>query len=163
MRHNFRYVKFFTPKGIGYATVSIDWEKERVTDSIYHLRYVAGVALCSPRDKLLKSLGRKIADGRRQFRGQEHVVTCGDCQYITDAEFRTLVPQLIADFVASDGSGPPRWVMEAVEADRFELGLRQTPTTVISLDEIFDRDFAREEEKESASNACTKTSLEVTV
>jgi hypothetical protein len=126
-RHSYRYVKFYTPKGTGYAVVSMDWQKLSIpANNDHRLTYVAGVAFCSPHDNFFKKKGRMIADGRKQRQVNATTVRgCSESRYVTNADFKAILSDVILSAEVGHTHAPPAWAVEAVLAKRFELGLKQ--------------------------------------
>ncbi len=118
-RNNFRYVVFETSQGRGYATFCLLWTKNN-----NNLIYNVGISFCSPHDRFVKKMGRKISTGRlasgKTFKGN---MTCGNSFYITNSEFEKVLSKLFEDEAVV-----PTWAQKAYSKKNYHLGLKSNQT-----------------------------------
>lgn len=127
--HNFRYIQFKTPVGIGYACVSLTWEK---VDS--KISYTAGISFCSPKDVFNKHRAREMADNRRigarlKSRNMNHsglIAAIEDTKFISNSEFDKVLRDLMTNLsVRPNSTMVPNWASKAFHGDTYILGLTQ--------------------------------------
>lgn len=125
-RQNYRYVQFQTPTGRGYACVSFTWERHGDV-----IKYVAGIAFCSPLDAFSKSLARSSAERRRV--GSDRVKSKNKrvvsqvsspnptTTFITNKEFDAIFRDVIS--AVSSKNEVPKWALDAVDVSDIHFGL----------------------------------------
>ena len=125
--HNFRYIQFRTPTGVGFACVSIEWTK---VDS--RIDYTAGVSFCSPKDIFDKRRAREMANNRRigkrlhskNMNYSGSVAVIDETKFISNSEFDRIFRNFMSNAPAS-GTRIPNWASKALHLDAYTLGLTQ--------------------------------------
>lgn len=120
INYGWRYVKFNTPKGVGYLGILFEYKKWE-HDGEYRVAYIPGVAFCSPLDQFNKKLARKIAKGRLSATvgWSEPLPTSSSC-YVTNKDFNIILSDIMMTC-----KSVPSWALEAYLRGDFTFGLRK--------------------------------------
>ena len=118
MKRNYRYVRFKTPKGVGYALFGLDWEKVG-----NRIDYKAAGAFCNPLDTFLKERSRNMVNvyldqDKRSKSVQDAMAGLDRSQVISNSDFDKLLPMLLASL-----PNVPGWVSRAYKQGLVKHGL----------------------------------------
>jgi len=126
----FRYVKFETQSGTGYACVCFDWD--RVAPNT--IQYKAGISFCSPKDTFSKFVARVKAESR--FNGSQRVksrdkhieskveVAPPVTNFVTNDEFKTMLSDIFEQ--CGKTNSIPNWALDAFNDGKYQFGLSQS-------------------------------------
>lgn len=135
-RQNYRYVQFQTPTGRGYACVSFTWERQGDV-----IKYVAGIAFCSPLDAFSKSLARSSAERRRV--GSDRVKSKNKrvvsevsspnpkTTFITNEEFFAIFGDILKN--VGSKNEVPKWALDSWNTNVVTFGLSESVIGPVSV------------------------------
>lgn len=133
MVDNYRYVRFKTNRGIGYALFRLVWDRDlKDTQGIVNAK--VSVAFCNPNDNFVKSRARKMVDVRLR-RGKYFQLSVSGLEVsksITNNDFMKILNEAMfkenSSFNQSNSDESvkviaPNWARKAFMLGKVKLGL----------------------------------------
>lgn len=136
-KRHFRYVKFETKEGFGYACVCYTFDRAVGGSLENTVNYIAGVSFCSPKDFFKKDIARLKAQNRfdtnsefhnRVKSANKHIfgavsVPALITKHLSHEEFEIVFSDMLTQLDNTDSL--PKWAKTAYRTGDFQFGLTE--------------------------------------